>query len=63
MTAETTSLGLHTIEEDGTLVLDEGVFEHSALERGGDCLVVATEGGGLTVMPVTESFDPKPGGQ
>lgn len=63
MTAETTSLGLHTIDEDGTLDLDEAVFEHSALERGGDCLVIAKTGGGLTIMPVTEEFDPKPGGQ
>lgn len=63
MTEKTTSLGLHTIDETGSLALDEAVFEHTSLERGGDCLVIATEGGGLTIMPVEEDFDPKPSGQ
>lgn len=63
MASESSVIGLHTIEEDGTIELDPSVFEETALERGGDCLVIASADGGLTVMPVTEEFDPKPSGQ
>lgn len=63
MTTERTVIGVHTIGEDGTLDLDESVFELAALEPGGDCLVIASKDGGLTVLPVTEDFDPSPSGQ
>ena len=62
MASETTMIGLHTIGEDGTLELDDEAFELTALERGEQCLVIASSDGGLTVMPVTEEFDPKPSG-
>lgn len=63
MTADSGSLGLHAIDEQGRIDLDEEVFERTALTRGGDCLVIASEGGGLTIMPVEQTFDPTPSGQ
>jgi hypothetical protein len=63
MTSSRTVIGLHDIGEDGTLELDEAVFEKSELSPGGQCLVIASENGGVTVMPVEETFDPKPSGQ
>lgn len=56
-------IGLHTIDEEGTIELDEEVFERSSLEPDSHCLVIASQDGGLTVMPVTVDFDPSPAGQ
>jgi hypothetical protein len=64
MTTDRRVIGRHTIGDDGTIDLDEDVLAASDLEPGGDCLIIATEGGGgLTVMPVTEDFSPSPSGQ
>ncbi len=63
MTTERTMIGVHSIDADGTIALDEAVFEESELEREGNCLVVASSDGGISVMPVTTEFDPKPSGQ
>lgn len=63
MTADRTMIGVHTIGADGTIALDDAVFEESQLEREGNCLVVASPDGGVNVMPVTTGFDPKPSGQ
>lgn len=63
MSDERTMIGVHTIGSDGTIALDDAVFEESELERGGNCLVVASPEGGISVMPVTTGFDPTPSGQ
>lgn len=63
MTSDRTMIGVHTIDADGTITLDDDVFEKSKLERTGNCLVVASPDGGVSVMPVTTGFDPKPSGQ
>lgn len=63
MTAERTLIGVHEIDEDGTLTLDAAAFERSGLERGGRALVVASPAGGVTVRPITEVFNPSPSGQ
>lgn len=56
-------IGVHTIDADGQLTLDDAVFEASQLEREGDVLVVASPEGGITVRPVTTEFNPKKSGQ
>lgn len=63
MANDRTVIGVHRIDEDGRLDLDAAVFEESELEPGGQCLVVASPEGGVTVMPVTEGFSPSPSGQ
>ncbi len=63
MTATRTVIGVHDIGADGTLELDPEVFEDTDLAPEGQCLVIVSEGGGLTVMPVEEDFDPTPSGQ
>ncbi|MFP4529911.1 MAG: hypothetical protein ACLFNC_01315 [Halodesulfurarchaeum sp.] len=63
MTSERTMVGVHSIDADGRIELDDAVFEESKLERGGRCLVVASPDGGINVMPVTTGFEPKPSGQ
>ncbi|MDZ7850434.1 MAG: hypothetical protein U5K70_06370 [Halodesulfurarchaeum sp.] len=63
MTTERTMVGVHSIDADGRIELDDAVFEESKLERGGNCLVVASPDGGISVMPVTTGFEPKPSGQ
>ena len=63
MTTERKMIGLHSIDADGTIALEESVFEESELEREGECLVVASPDGGISVMPVTKGFSPSPSGQ
>jgi hypothetical protein len=63
MTTDRKMIGLHSIDADGTIALDDAVFEESELEREGECLVVASPEGGINVMPVTKGFDPSPSGQ
>ncbi len=63
MTSERTMIGVHTIGADGTISLDDAVFQESSLEREGNCLVVASPDGGINVMPVTTGFEPSPSGQ
>jgi hypothetical protein len=63
MTEDRTMIGVHTIDADGQLTLDDAVFEASQLEREGDVLVVASPEGGITVRPVTTEFNPKKSGQ
>lgn len=63
MSQDRTMIGVHAIDEEGRIDLDESVFEESALEKGGNCLVVASPNGGIRVMPVTTGFNPTPSGQ
>ncbi|MFB6109594.1 MAG: hypothetical protein ABEJ60_01815 [Halodesulfurarchaeum sp.] len=63
MSGERTMIGVHTIDADGQLTLDESVFEASQLEREGDVLVVASPEGGITVRPVTTGVSPTKSGQ
>jgi hypothetical protein len=63
MSQDRTMIGVHGIDADGRIDLDEDVFAESDLEKGGRCLVVASQDGGITVMPVTTGMDPKPSGQ
>lgn len=63
MASERTMIGVHSIDADGTIALDDAVFEASSLERNGNCLVVASPDGGVNVMPVTTGFEPRPSGQ
>ncbi|MFB6085584.1 MAG: hypothetical protein ABEJ84_02045 [Halodesulfurarchaeum sp.] len=63
MSSDRTMIGVHTIDAGGRIDLDDAVFEESNLERGGNCLVVASTDGGINVMPVTTGFEPTPSGQ
>ena len=63
MASERTMIGVHSIGADGTISLDDAVFEASKLEREGNCLVVASADGGVSIMPVTTGFEPSPSGQ
>jgi len=63
MSQDQTMIGVHDIDADGRIELDDAVFAESDLERGGQCLVVASPDGGITVMPVTTGIDPTPSGQ
>ncbi|MGM0371732.1 MAG: hypothetical protein ACQEQJ_04410 [Halobacteriota archaeon] len=63
MTAERTMIGVHEIDADGTIELDEAVFEACQLERDSRVLVVASPEGGITVRPVTTEFSPRKSGQ
>lgn len=63
MSSDRTMIGVHSIDDNGRIELDEAVFEASELEPGGSCLVVASSDGGINVMPVTAGIDPTPSGQ
>jgi hypothetical protein len=61
--SDRTMIGVHGIDEAGRIDLADAVFEESVLERGGNCLVVASPEGGVTIMPVETGFNPTPSGQ
>jgi len=63
MSQDRTMVGVHAIDDDGRIDLDDAVFTESDLEKGGRCLVVASPDGGINVMPVTTGMDPTPSGQ
>jgi len=63
MPSDRTMIGVHSIDADGRIELDEEVFEASELEQGGSCLIVASSDGGINIMPVTSGIDPTPSGQ